>query len=91
MWPCCRGALDTALPSHFPSLSPLPFLPALCVALAPVADLEDAYHRQLSDNGDAAELYMKTPPLYAEDRQLRESCPYRLASPKELLPLKVCT
>ena len=63
-------------------LAALGFAPALAVALAPVADLSDAFDRQLSDEGDAVQLFMHgaTP---VSDPEV-----YARASPAEsMLPL----
>lgn len=45
---------------------------ALCVAVAPIGDLEEGSRRKLSDEGDAINLYMGCGPSAAAD------CPYRL-------------
>eukprot|EP01031_Cornospumella_fuschlensis_P027236 gene27236-32905_t len=99
LWPCTSGALERVIPQHFSQTAPsLPFLPRLCVALAPLGDLEDAYRLGVSDEGDAVQNYMKAAPSYTtsassaqEGRSLQRDCPYALASPKELLPMKVRT
>eukprot|EP01031_Cornospumella_fuschlensis_P028158 gene28158-34000_t len=99
LWPCTSGAIERVIPQHFSQTAPgLPFLPRLCVALAPLGDLEDAYRLGVSDEGDAVQNYMKATPSYSpsassaqEGRSLQPDCPYALASPKELLPMKVRT
>jgi acetyl esterase/lipase len=71
MWSCCNN------PSKL-----LNFIPILCLALAPVGDLEDGYKRKLSDSGEAIPNYMgKISPTGLD------GCPYLLASPTRLLPL----
>lgn len=55
---------------------------SLVVAVAPVCDLNEAYHLRVSDEGDAIERYMKCTP--DNDEGLAQ---YALASPAELIPL----
>jgi acetyl esterase/lipase len=54
---------------------------ALVVAVAPVCDLNEAYHLRLSDEGDAVERYMKCTPETEEGL-----AHYAKASPAELVP-----
>ena len=54
----------------------------LCVAIAPIGDLEAGYQRRLSDEGDAIPNYMQCAPSDRVD------CPYKQASPHRLLPVK---
>lgn len=70
LWPACQGTLDR-LPE------PLPFLPRLVVAIAPIGDLEYGFKRKLSDSGDAVEKYLHASPAYGIDGRLLESSPYR--------------
>jgi acetyl esterase/lipase len=88
LWPC--SSLDTVFEDSASFCLPLklPVQPLLCVAIAPIGDLVPGYERRLSDDGDAVLLYMKCSPTYNSDNgQLSETCPYRLASPRHLLPL----
>eukprot|EP01039_Chlorochromonas_danica_P009054 gene9054-9992_t len=79
LWPCCEHT----------KMRTLPFAPRLCVAIAPIGDLEYAFLRKLSDKGDAVQKYLGVCPEYdPTSGKLSESSPYLLASPKELLPLK---
>lgn len=83
LWACSSGC-SYRPPSNdgqFPQLPKLHFQVALCVAVAPVGDLEAGYHRRLSDEGDAIPNYMKCVPSDQTD------CPYKLASPHRLLPM----
>ena len=60
LWTCCNL-----------SQRALPFRPRLCVALAPVGDLNQGYNLKLSDEGDAVPNYMGGPPTASD------TCPYR--------------
>eukprot|EP01038_Epipyxis_sp_PR26KG_P010081 gene10081-13547_t len=70
LWTCCSHNI------------PIPFAPLLCVAIAPIGDLEEGQKRRLSDNGDAIEQYLKID----SDDTISNIC--RFASPVNLLPLK---
>lgn len=56
---------------------------ALCVAVAPIGNLEEGYRRRLSDDGDAIDLYMGCAPIVASNLENQASnreteiCPYR--------------
>ena len=60
-------------------------VPKLVVAIAPVADMVAAYDRKLSDEGDAAKLYMKCAPGDSEEALAK----YHAASPMHRLPIRV--
>jgi pimeloyl-ACP methyl ester carboxylesterase len=94
LWPVCSG-LEQAC-AEVPSLSSIPFplvLPKLCVAIAPIGDLLAAHLRQVSDDGKAVEYYLKALPEYEDEGNqiLSRQSPFRLASPKMLLPLRTRT
>jgi len=61
-------------------------VPRLVVAIAPVADMVAAFERKLSDEGNAAELYMRCRP---DDGDAASLAKYRDASPMHRLPLRV--
>jgi hypothetical protein len=50
----------------------LPFIPQLCIALAPVGNLEEGYRTRLSDEGTAVEKYIGSPPDFSNP-----NCPYK--------------
>jgi acetyl esterase/lipase len=59
LWLCSSGAeMEAVVAGRSLTSAKLPFRPALCVALAPVADLVDAAQRRLSDSGDAVQRYV---------------------------------
>lgn len=60
------------------------FVPALCVAIAPVTDLETGHEMRLSDEGDAVSNFMGCLPDSPEN-----VAKYRSASPWWLLPNQV--
>eukprot|EP00501_MAST-03F_sp_TOSAG23-6_P000153 GSMAST32.ASY1.ANO1.156.1 assembled CDS len=59
-------------------------LPCLVVGIAPCADMIEGVRRQLSDEGDACQLFMKCLPEGKENIEK-----YYQASPRHLLPLGV--
>lgn len=72
LWMACKSSmLDDAVPI------------ALCVAVAPIGNLEEGYRRRLSDDGDAIDLYMGCVPIVASNSENQASnsetkiCPYR--------------
>jgi len=67
---------------------PLP-IPKLVIAIAPVVDLVAAYERKLSDEGDAAERFMKCKPSDEDGKCLER---YMDASPRHrCIPLRLPT
>jgi acetyl esterase/lipase len=81
LWACASGR-EAASAGVAP---PLAFVPLVCVAVAPVGDLEAGHRRRLSDEGDAIYNYMGQVEPAADDAAT--SCPYRRASPHRLLPM----
>ena len=65
----------------------LPFQPTLCVAIAPIVDLEEGQRRRLSDYGNSIQIYMGGQ-LPSDDDNDRDD-PYKLASPSRILPIMV--
>jgi len=65
----------------------LPFQPTLCVAIAPIGDLEEGQRRRLSDDGNAIQIYMGG--QLPSDNNNDGDDPYKLASPSRILPLMV--
>lgn len=74
----------------------------MCIALAPIGDLEEGYRRSLGTDGKAVHNYLGCPPLKVDDAfssssargsedQPKYQCPYESASPHRLLPLRVPT
>jgi alpha/beta hydrolase fold len=65
LWMACKSSmLGVAVPI------------SLCVAVAPIGNLEEGSRRKLSDDGDAIDLYMGCVPLVASNSGT-EICPYR--------------
>lgn len=77
LWCCCE-----------PQLSKLPFKPLMCVAIAPVANMIEAYRLRLSDEGDAVENFMKMPFDSSSEESIKL---YYSACPTKLLPLLIPT
>jgi acetyl esterase/lipase len=91
LWACCE-----------PQLTALPFRPAMCVGIAPVANLIQGYQLRylphpsptpltsdrLSDEGDAVENFMKIP--FDPENSVSVAA-YHSACPSKLLPLLVPT
>jgi alpha-beta hydrolase superfamily lysophospholipase len=48
---------------------------SLCVAVAPIGNLEEGHRRKLSDDGDAIDLYVGCIPIASNSGT--EICPYR--------------
>lgn len=64
LWIACKSSMCDTIPI------------ALCVAVAPIGNLEEGHRRKLSDDGDAISLYMGCSPLEDSDSQ-NKACPYR--------------
>ena len=79
LWSCC--CLDQR---------ELLFKPSLCVAIAPIGDLEEGQNRRLSDDGDAIQIYMGGKlPIDSCNNNYNDKDPYKLASPSCNLPIMV--
>jgi acetyl esterase/lipase len=87
LWLADHAAVSSTSSSTMP-------VPRLVVALAPVTDMVAAYERKLSDEGDAAEMFMKCCPSGGgddDDASGDAMQKYCAASPMHRLPLKVPT
>jgi len=82
LWSCC--CLDQR---------ELLFRPSLCVAIAPIGDLEEGQKKRLSDDGNAIQIYMggKLPIDNNNNNNNNNEDPYKLASPSCNLPIMVPT